>query len=220
MKLIQGNYEKNKKKLEKIKQIKKEAFSRMLEKEMTQNRANKITKKEIYLTIRLILMQDINFYKMKYDDLIEWFQFYDLVASQIGLFTPKEIMTMFPISKTYEKRTPTKPEPDFKDYISVYQTIQENFHIDKPIGEKAMLFLMEYANPYLEQFAIKIMLLTSHIKRLQTGTSPLEDFAKENNISIYRETKDIKGNSIFIDKNGKVEKFKKVKPKYIKIVKK
>lgn len=220
MKLIQGNYEENKKKLEKIKQIKKEAFSRMLEKEIIKNYPNKTTKKETYLTIRLILMQDTNFYEMKYDDLIELFQLYNLIVSQIGLFTPKEIMTMFPILKTYEKRTPTKPEPDFKDYISVYQTIQENFHIDKPIGEKAILFLMEYANPYLEQFAIKIMLLTSHIKRLQTGTSPLEDFAKENNISIYRETKDTKGNSIFIDKNGKVEKFKKVKPKYIKIVKK
>ena len=220
MNLIIGKYEETKKRIESEKQIKKEAFLRMLKREIL-NHPKNVTKREIYLTIRLIIMEDVDVYKMNYDELMDLFIEYDFMISEIGLLTPKELMTIFPISKTYEKRSPVKPEPCFKDYISVYQKIQNEFPINKPIGkEKAMDFLMEYLNPYIEKFVIKFMLIINHIKRIQTGTSVLEDFAKDNDIPIFYSLKGIEGSSILISEDGKVMKMKKPKVKYMKIVKK
>ena len=84
----------------------------------------------------------------------------EYILAVIGILTPRELMTVFPISKTFNgKKTETK------DYFYTMSEC-EKIGLDTPIGfERAPKLLWDYENMHLREFTVHTMGVYNEILR-------------------------------------------------------
>lgn len=142
------------------------------------------------------------------------FQFVSVVKSIIGLLTPAEFMTLFPIEKEHKSH-----RWGMKDYFYTRDYIN-TLDLNKTIAEQEdpLLFLWEYTNWDITEFNVKAMCYLSDLRQLEGYPSSATEWAEMNGIQTFSVHRDSKGNE-FIIKNGKTAKLGKQKPKYLKLVK-
>ncbi|MCI8647893.1 MAG: hypothetical protein HFE76_14130 [Firmicutes bacterium] len=142
------------------------------------------------------------------------FESIELTMRMIGHMTPRQIMQMFPVSKTYNGE-----RWQCKDYYSTMKEV-EQVGLNTVIGkDKASEFLMEYENQDIREFMITFMLVVSRMRVLQGGRDILEEFMEEQGVPSYSYYQD-EGIMINRQTGGaiKVEKPKTRVPKYMKVI--
>jgi len=91
--------------------------------------------------------------------------------SFIGLITPRELMEIFPVDKTYDGEKYQE-----KDYFYTMEMIKEH-GIDTPIGrDNVFAFVMDYQNIKVTEYAVKLMGIVSDLHEKETGKEMFEDF--------------------------------------------
>ena len=98
----------------------------------------------------------------------------------MGSLTPRELITIFPISKTYDGA-----KYETKDYFSTMEELRE-IGLDNPIThDKAFILCMDYQNIALNFFAVNKMGVIDQIQALQGEMGVMECFMAEKGIPVY-----------------------------------
>lgn len=173
-----------------------------------------VSKKAVYNGIKMILTDSQD--NLKSQDRVEHqFQIISLVKNVIGNLTPNEFMQLFPIKKEYDgHKWETKDYFYTRDYIN-------NLDINTPIDEQEdpLMFLWEYVNDDIESFNIRSMLALSKLRQFMGHPSLGEEWADMNGLETHTMHQDQKGNKFLIDRQGKVLKAAKPRPRYLRVVK-
>lgn len=141
------------------------------------------------------------------------FQFGSTIRLLIGLLTPSEFMTIFPIEKEYNGH-----KWGFKDYFYTRDYIN-TLDPSKPIGqEEALHFIWEYHNWDITEFNVELMGYLSDLRQLEGYPSLAEEWAEMNGIETHTVHEDDKGNT-YIIKDGKTLKLGKPRPRHLRVVK-
>lgn len=134
-----------------------------------------------------------------------------VVKALMGLLTPRELMSMFPISKKYDGT-----KWDCKDYFFTVEKLKD-FDLDTPLGDEGLEdFLWSYWNDDLFSFDSVSFSIISNMYRSQTGKGIMEEWCEKQGISSYTIQEDIG-----VAKNnltGEIGKLSK-KPSHLQIVK-
>lgn len=142
------------------------------------------------------------------------FQFGSIIKDMIGLLTPGEFMTIFPIEKEYKgHKWGMKDYFYTRDYIN---TLDPNKTIAEQ--EDPLMFIWEYTNWDITEFNVNLMGYLSDLRQLEGYPSLATEWAEMNGIETFTVHQDQKGNK-FIIKDGKAAKLNKPMPKYLKVVK-
>jgi hypothetical protein len=137
------------------------------------------------------------------------------VKNFMKLITPRELMQVFPTTKTYDgKKWGTK------DYFSTMDMIRE-YDIDAPIGARVEDFLWDYVTRTLSVFQVEHMSAASDLHRQVTGEDAMEAFLEEQGIKSYiKYTDEETGKDYLYDKETtEAFELKPPIPRYIKLVK-
>lgn len=132
-----------------------------------------------------------------------------------GAMTPRQVMCLFPISKTYDGE-----RWQCKDYFTTMKAINE-IGIDNVIGkERAPRFLWSYMNWDIDEFMVTFMLTVSRMRVLQGGKGIMEEFFEEKGLPTYSY---YENEGIMVNRQTgevtKVEKPRTKVPKYMKVIK-
>lgn len=149
-----------------------------------------------------------------YDSLHNIFHIISSINAMIGRLTPRELQTVFPITKEYDgEKYQTKDYFYTKDFI-------EEFGMDKVIGEEAARFHWNYDNANLRLFSVQSMGVMSEIRRAEGGKGIMEEFLEEQGVTTYTEVEDEKGRK-FLRNNDTDEmvRIRKPRPRHLKVVK-
>lgn len=139
------------------------------------------------------------------------FSFLEVVKMLMGQLTPRELMSMFPISKEYDG-----DKSCCKDYFFTVEKLKD-FDMDSPLGDEGLEdFLWSYWNDDLFAFDAVSFSIISNMYRSQTGKGIMEEWCEKQGIDSYsvnQETGIIQNN-----RTGKISKLSK-KPSHLQIVK-
>ncbi|MET3659629.1 hypothetical protein [Sporosarcina psychrophila] len=102
--------------------------------------------------------------------LVGTFNTISMLNSMMGTFTPREFLTVFPITKEYDGE-----RYGMKDYFYTKKAIEE-FGMDKVIGEEMKRFHWDYTNRELTKFATRTMAIMSAISRSESDKGVVEEF--------------------------------------------
>ncbi|ACH42260.1 hypothetical protein ACS47_13265 [Bacillus cereus] len=165
-------------------------------------------RKIVYYGIKFVnQLKDIN----SYEGLIAKFQLISWIKEVIGELTPREFMTIFPISKEYKGK-----KFGIKDYYSTMEAINE-IGIDTKIGESVSEFLFNYHDwNDIFEFCVTSFTTMSEIKRKETGKGLTEEVFPDLKTYTMCETGNKK---ILIDnETGQTSVVKQPRPRYLKII--
>lgn len=139
------------------------------------------------------------------------FSLLKVVKTLMGQLTPRELMSMFPISKEYDGE-----KWDCKDYFFTVEKLKD-FDMDLPLGDEGLEdFLWSYWNDDLFSFDSVSFSIISNMYRSQTGKGIMEQWCEEQGIPSYTIQKDI--GVIKNNQTGEISKLSK-KPSHLQIVK-
>lgn len=171
------------------------------------------TKKAIYHGIKMINIDQEETNTLEKAE--TQFQLISHIKSLIGSLTPSEFMQLFPIKKDYDShKWGTKDYFYTRGYI---EKLDPNISIDEQ--EDPLMFLWEYVNDDIESFNIRSMLALSKLRQFMGHPSLGEEWADMNGIETHTMHQDQKGNNFLIDKQGKVLKAAKQRPRHLRLVK-
>lgn len=138
---------------------------------------------------------------------------FEAIKGFISLLTPAELLTIFPITKTYDEK-----RWGCKDYFYTIDALN-NIGMDELIGDKVDDLLWSYTNPDLDRFTVNFLCTISDLKRLNGEKGLAEEFADEFGIILYSKTVDRNGRDILIDNKTKnCIRIKKFIPRYLRLV--
>lgn len=190
------------------------SFFNNAQRQLQDSRNKELIKKTVFNGVKMIITGQGENLK-NYDDTELQFQLISHIKSLTGFLTPGEFMQLFPIKKDYDgHKWQTKDYFYTRDYIN-------NLDINTPIDEQEdpLMFLWEYVNDDIESFNIRSMLALSKLRQFMGHPSLGEEWADMNGIETHTMHQDHKGNNFLIDKQGKVLKAAKPRPRYLKVVK-
>lgn len=134
-----------------------------------------------------------------------------MILSVIASVTPKELLVIFPIEKTYDgKRRETK------DYFTSMKSIREH-GMDNPI-ENATAFLWDYMNWETSIFLINVMGTFDHMMALDGQPSMIREFFEEQGVKPLTKYTDHNGKEFIVSSKGKPVRVKKKHPRYLRNV--
>jgi hypothetical protein len=138
-----------------------------------------------------------------------------ILKSMMGMFTPAEFTTMFPIEKEFNGH-----KYGFKDYFYTRDYVN-SFPQNEPIGEDAIVhFLWEYMNWDITDFNVYSMGCISNLRKLEGKTTLAEELADVMGWKTYKMYTDAKGKQYLLDREtGKTMKVRKPRPRYLKVIK-
>lgn len=135
----------------------------------------------------------------------------ECVKMLMGQLTPREIMSMFPITKEYDGE-----KTECKDYYFTIDKLKD-YDLDAPLGEEGLEdFLWDYWNDDLFAFDAVSFSIISNMYKAKTGKGIMEQWCEEQGIgsfSVNQELGIIKDN-----KTGEIHKLSS-KPSHLQIVK-
>lgn len=134
------------------------------------------------------------------------------INTELEKLTPREFITIFPITKDYSKWE------GCKNYFTVTEDIKR-WDKDKPIGEPASEFLWEYLNRDIMEYMVEYMSAMSDCMRLEGKQGLMEGFCQEQGIPTYtlREKEGYMQNNT-TGEISRISKPKKRVPKYMTVV--
>lgn len=139
------------------------------------------------------------------------FSLLEVVKMLMGQLTPRELMSMFPITKEYDGE-----KWDCKDYFFTVKKLKD-FDMDSPLGDEGLEnFLWSYWNDDLFSFDSVSFSIISNMYRSQTGKGIMEEWCEKQGISSYTIQKDI--GVIKNNQTGEISKLSK-KSSHLQIVK-
>lgn len=147
-----------------------------------------------------------------YDEAVNNFQLASTIQRLMGLLTPSELVNIFPIDKDFQGQ-----KYEMKDYFYTRDYINKLDQL-KPLDENITEFLWEYQNLEITNFNVSIMCLMSDIRRFEGKTSIAEEWADMHGIQTFTMHTDKRGKQFLVDKQGKVQKVSKPRPKHLKLV--
>lgn len=149
-----------------------------------------------------------------YNEALTIFKTISFIKNIMSNLTVKEFVNIFPIQKVYDgKKWECKDYFYTKDYL-------KGFAENEVIGEKIDELMWEYVNINIRDFNISYLMSIDYLRRFEGEKSMMEEWADMNGIDTYLLKKDDKGKEFIYDKkNQRTLKVKKVKPKYLKIIK-
>lgn len=159
--------------------------------------------KILYILIKMIGKETRNMTSQGSDYVYGMFNLLSIVKEIVGEYTPRQFMRLFPIQKDYDG-----DKYQIKDYFYCMEYINR-IGIDKPIGEKATEFLMEYWNRDINFYMVTWMSIFSAMDIIQTGRDSMMDFFEENRL--HFKTFHQEGDEMVDNETG--ERFKISKPK-------
>lgn len=131
----------------------------------------------------------------------------------IGRLTPREFITIFPITKTYDG-----DRWQSKDYFYTMNAMKE-FGLDAVIGDKVHELLWDYMNIKVQIFTVNTLSLMDRIRRAEGKRGMLEEFFGDA-VQTYHKVNDTKGRGFMVNaKTGERHKVTKRIPRYLKLVK-
>ena len=151
----------------------------------------------------------------EYEYLLKFFEFVEIVKTAISLLTPNELLTVFPIDKTFDG-----DKYETKDYFYTMNELKK-IGMNNVVGSNIDYLLWDYMNSDINRFLVNSMSIMDDIYKMETGCGILEKWADENNISMYKVCKNETTNQEFLfePKTGKSFSIKKQSPKYLQPVK-
>lgn len=139
------------------------------------------------------------------------FSLLECVKMLMRQLTPKEIMSMFPITKEYDGE-----KYCCKDYYFTVKKLKD-FDMDVPLGDKGLEdFLWSYWNDDLFAFDAVSFSIISNMYRSQTGKGIAETWLEDMGVGSYTVDNDL--GIIRDNQTGKISKLSK-KPSHLQIVK-
>lgn len=147
-----------------------------------------------------------------HEGLLAKFKLIGEVKEVISELTPRELMTVFPISKEYKGK-----KHGTKDYFSTMKAVNE-IGIDTKIGDDVSELLFEYHdwNDVFE-FVVTSMTTMSGIRRNETGKGLFEEVFPDIKTYTMHETND--GKKIIVDnETGQTSEVKQPRPRYLKVI--
>lgn len=154
-----------------------------------------------------------DFNGMDYDDLSDLLSNYSIVTDSMGYLTPIQFMRLFPVEKSYDGA-----KWQMKDYFSCMEKARK-YDSNKPIGtDRIQEFLMEYWNPDIINFEVCKMLCASALRKAMGGKGIMEEFMEEHGVPSYTLYDDGIMVNNMTGETMKVQKAKKRKPKWLKVV--
>jgi len=195
------------------------AYARTLLKEINNSNENQNQydiEKIIFCGVKMIA-SDYDLTNKDEEQLINRFDYISVIKELIGRLTPRELLNIFPVNKTYNGA-----KYQSKDYFSTMEAL--NSHgIDKIIGENASEILWDYMNNDICDFEVHCMSVMSAIMRAQGKKDLFDSFLESQGkpplTKYYLET-DAKGREYL--KNGTTGEVKRVYkkiPRYLKVAK-
>lgn len=140
------------------------------------------------------------------------FEFADSIQSLMGLLTPKQFESLFPIKKDFDGH-----KYECKDYFYTRKYI-DNLEQDKPIGaDKIPRLLWAYVNDELMDFSLEIMDYIDNIRRLNGEPSCIEEFFQKEGLKTYTMHEDEKGKKFIVDNETGKSKPIKARPSHLKV---
>jgi hypothetical protein len=95
---------------------------------------------------------------------------FQMLTNAIGLLTPAELLTIFPLDKDYDGH-----KYGIKDYFYSMKTIRE-IGLNNVIGDMNRKLLWDYWNMEINDFEVNMMEVISSIRQLEGHRSLAEDF--------------------------------------------
>lgn len=186
-----------------------QAFENVLTKRVDNEEDKQLIKQNVFYGVKLI--NELS-NPETYDHAVNNFQLASAIKQVMGLLTPKEFMTVFPVQKHYKGY-----KWNMKDYFHTMDYIK-GLNENEPIGEDIMEFLWNYMNIEIERFVVKTMCLMSDIRFFEGKPSLVEEWADMNDLETFTLHTDHQGKQYIMDKQGRTHKVKKPRPKHLKLV--
>ncbi|MDR1705312.1 MAG: hypothetical protein LBS19_11595 [Clostridiales bacterium] len=136
------------------------------------------------------------------------FQVTDAIKVMLSCLTPRELMSIFPVDKTYDGE-----RRETKDYFSTMKAL-EDYDLDAEIGmERVDDFLWDYMNITLLVFNAHMSCAADDLFKAETSRGLMESFLKEikPDITTYSIAADDKGREYMLD-NKTGASFRIIKP--------
>ncbi|MDD9149230.1 hypothetical protein OYT88_11765 [Sporolactobacillus sp. CQH2019] len=148
------------------------------------------------------------------DDVENLMNFIFMVDEYLGQFTPREFMRVFPVDKEYDGE-----KYGSKDYFYTMNYLK-SLDMDKPIGRKNLSsFLWDYMNRTMLKFSAVKMDALSDVQRARGEKDWFEQFAEDNDLTLYSMFEDGSGQFIQNTKTGEISKVQKPRPRYLRRLK-
>jgi hypothetical protein len=169
------------------------------------------------------LLKQLIFYGVRFMNLLNEDQesaesrFTDIecVFSFIGNLTPAELITIFPVEKRFDG-----DKFQCKDYFYTMYELRK-IGMDTKIGAANVSSLLwDYENNELRKLMVRFMGVISDIRRIQTGTGLMDEWAEKMGINTYYMNTDPATHQEYMQnsRTGAVIPVKKAKPRYLKLL--
>lgn len=168
----------------------------------------------VFNTVKFFIHLDIDRYDRA--DLENLFNMNDALSKVIAKITPADLMTIFPITKTYDGE-----RYQMKDYFSAMEAVNAHgLHESFKTADNVRALLWEYWNRDIMKYQVKLMSIISAFNQFETGETLLERWIREKDIDlpVNRKYTDQNGNSYIVDGNGRSVPVIKSFPKHIKLL--
>lgn len=109
----------------------------------------------------------------------------------LGLLTPRQLMTLFPIDKDYDGA-----KYETKDYFYTMDVCVKH-GLDTKIGD-AFDFLWDYQNWDISIFVVEFMSDISNVRKFEGHPGLMEEFAARNGMKTYL-IREINGNTVLVE---------------------
>jgi hypothetical protein len=178
-------------------------------------------KRFVYLSVKgvpIIYKKDINPGKGEESPTEEHLQdilsFMLMTSRKVGMLTPNEFLTIFPVEKYYDGE-----QGGMLDYYSTMEELKK-IGMDNPIGDQADMMLFEYQNRHVRRFKVFSLMVISRIRVCQGHPSLAEEFADKMGIKTLRMVTDDKGKQFMYDPaNQTTFPIVKKYPRYLRVIK-
>lgn len=173
-----------------------------------------VTKRIIFYTFNYLAIVDIN--AMDRENLESLLVFDQMLLNTICELTPAELMTIFPVTKSYDGA-----KYQCKDYFSTMDALQgHGLHEPIRTTETASSLLWAYMNPVVMMYQVHRMSAISELHSMETGKGLMEQFFEDQGVKVgtFRKYETDDGQTFMIGEDGRSFPVKKPVPRHLKLV--
>lgn len=173
-----------------------------------------VTKRIIFYTVNYLAIVDIK--AMDRENLESLLVFDQMLLNTICELTPAELMTIFPVTKSYDGK-----RYQCKDYFSTMEALHAH-GLHEPIRtpETSSHLLWAYMNPTVMMYQVHCMSVVSEIHTMDTGKGLMEQFFEDQGVKVetFRKYETDDGQTFMIGEDGRSFPVKKPVPRHLKLV--
>ncbi|MBI4858325.1 MAG: hypothetical protein HY818_16440 [Acetobacterium woodii] len=173
-----------------------------------------ISKRLIFYTVKYFSVVEIK--GMSQENLKGLLVFDQMLLNTICELTPAELMTIFPVTKSYDGA-----KYECKDYFSTMEALKAH-GLYEPIRspETASSLIWDYMNPTVMMYQVHRMSVVSELYSMETGKGLMEQFFEDQGVKVgtVRKYETQNGQSFIVGEDGRSLPVKKPVPCHLKLV--